>query len=162
MDNRTIVVSFLDSWIAQDVELTVAHVADDFVYALHISNEVLPFGGETRGREEIKSVLYTILADFDYLKYEPVILGVQDDVVRVQVDFIYHHRRTGEDLVGTKRLVIKLDDGLIARIDEYHDVALVEAFMRLARQRVADNDVAAPPELPRPGTGRVPTGCGEA
>jgi ketosteroid isomerase-like protein len=140
MDNQAIVVSFLKCWIAQDVELTVAHAADDVVYALHISKEALPFGGETHGKERIRGVLYAILADFDYLKYEPVILGAQDDMVRVQVSFIYHHRRTGEDLVGSKRLVIKLRDGLIARVDEYHDAALVEAFMRLAQQRLANDE----------------------
>jgi ketosteroid isomerase-like protein len=140
MDNRAVVISFLQSWMAQDVEMTVAHAADDVVYALHISNEALPFGGETHGKERIKGVLYAILADFDYLKYEPVILSVRGDVVRVQVSYVYHHRRTGEDLVGSKRLVIKLKDGLVTRVDEYHDAALVEAFMRLARHRLADDE----------------------
>jgi ketosteroid isomerase-like protein len=140
MGNRDVVISFLTSWIAQDVELTVAHTADDVVYALHISNEALPFGGESHGKERIKGILYAILADFDYRKYEPVILGVRGDVARVQVSFVYHHRRTGEDLVGSKRLVITLRDGLIARVDEYHDAALVEAFMRLTRHRLENDE----------------------
>ena len=76
-------------------------------------------------------------------------------MVRVQVSFVYHHRRTGENLVGTKRLVIRLKDGLIVRVDEYHDAALIEAFMRLTQQREANNEIAAPPELPRTGKGPV-------
>jgi len=69
-------------------------------------------------------------------------------VVRVQVTFIYRHRRSGENLIGTKRMVMRLRDDLIVRIDEYHDAGLVEAFMRLTQQREAANDVPEPPKVP--------------
>ena len=149
MDNRAVVGSFLACWSVQDVEMTVAHVHEDFVYALYISETALPYGGETRGRDNVRAVLYAILAEFDYLRYEPEIISVEGDVVRVAATFVYHHRRTGEDLSGTKRMVFQLSDGRIARIDEYHDAAKVEAFMRLAAQRTEADEVTAPPELPR-------------
>ncbi len=149
MDSRGVVVAVLESWAVQDVERAIAHAAEDIVYALHISDQALPFGGETCGWDAFRNVLYTILADFDYLKYEPVILGVEEDVVRVRVSFAYRHRRTAETLTGTKRMVFKLRDSLVARIDEYHDAAMVEAFMRLTQQREADHEVVQPPELPR-------------
>ena len=158
MDNRAVVGSFLACWSVQDVEMTVAHVHEDFVYALYVSETALPYGGETRGKENVRAVLYAILADFDYLRYEPEIISVEGDVVRVAVEgdvvrvavaFTYHHRRTGEDLSGTKRMVFQLADGLITRIDEYHDAAKVEAFMRLAAQRTEADEVMAPPELPK-------------
>ena len=149
MDNRAVVGSFLACWSVQDVEMTVAHVHDDFVYALYISETALPYGGETRGKDNVRAVLYAILAEFDYLRYDPEIISVEGDVVRVAVAFVYHHRRTGEDLSGTKRMVLQLADGLITRIDEYHDAAKVEAFMRLAAQRTEADEVMAPPELPK-------------
>ncbi|NJO21825.1 MAG: SnoaL-like domain-containing protein, partial [Sphingomonadales bacterium] len=130
MDNLAVVGSFLACWSVQDVEMTVAHVHDDFVYALYISETALPYGGETRGKDNVRAVLYAILAEFDYLCYDPEIVAVEGDVVRVAVTFVYHHRRTGENLSGTKRMVFKLADGVITRIDEYHDAAKVEAFMR--------------------------------
>jgi ketosteroid isomerase-like protein len=149
MDNRAVVGSFLACWSVQDVEMTVAHVHEDFVYALYVSDTALPYGGETRGKENVRAVLYAILAEFDYLRYDPEIISVEGDVVRVAVAFTYHHRRTGENLSGTKRMVFQLADGLVARIDEYHDAAKVEAFMRLAAQRTQADEVAPPPELPR-------------
>ncbi|NJO33495.1 MAG: nuclear transport factor 2 family protein, partial [Rhodospirillales bacterium] len=109
----------------------------------------LPYGGETRGKDNVRAVLYAILAEFDYLRYDPEIVAVEGDVVRVAVTFVYHHRRTGEDLSGTKRMVFKLADGVITRIDEYHDAAKVEAFMRLAAQRTEADEVTAPPKLPK-------------
>jgi ketosteroid isomerase-like protein len=149
MDNRAIVESFLACWSVQDVEMTVAHVHDDFVYALYISETALPYGGETRGKDNVRAVLYAILAEFDYLRYDPEIISVEGDVVRVTAAFVYHHRRTGENLTGTKRMVFRLKDSLITRIDEYHDAAKVEAFMRLAAQRTQADEVASPPELPK-------------
>jgi ketosteroid isomerase-like protein len=149
MGNRAIVGSFLAYWSVQDVEMTVSHVHDDFVYALYISDTALPYGGETRGKDNVRAVLYAILADFDYLSYDPEIIAVEGDVVRTSVAFVYHHRRTGENLSGTKRMVFRLADGLITRIDEYHDAAKVEAFMRLAAQRTEADEVMAPPELPK-------------
>lgn len=149
MDSRAVVDEFLRNWLAQDIEGTVATGAEDIVFALHISNDALPFGGETHGRDACRSLLYTILADFDYLRYEPVVLGEEDGVVRVQVSFHYHHRRTGENLIGTKRLVFKVRDGLIVRLDEYHDAGFVEAFMRLVRHREARNEIVKPPKIPK-------------
>lgn len=149
MDNRAVVESFLACWSVQDVELTIDHVHEDFVYALYISETALPYGGETRGKENVRAVLYAILAEFDYLRYEPEIVAVEGNVVRTSVAFVYHHRRTGENLSGTKRMVLRLKDGFITRIDEYHDAAKVEAFMRLAAQRTEADEVMAPPELPK-------------
>lgn len=149
MDNRAIVESFLACWSVQDVEMTIAHVHDDFVYALYISETALPYGGETRGKDNVRAVLYAILAEFDYLRYDPAIVSIEGDVVRTSVAFVYHHRRTGENLSGTKRMVLQLKDGLITRIDEYHDAAKVEAFMRLTAQRTEANEVTTPPELPK-------------
>ena len=153
MSATAVVDDFLRAWRAQDIDTTLATIADDVVYALHVSNDALPYGGETHGAEALRAVAYAILEEFDYLTYEPVVLGEDEGVVRVQVAFHYHHRRTGENLIGTKRLVFRVESGLIVRIDEYHDAGFVEAFMRLVRHREVHDEVVAPPVLPG---GRIP------
>ena len=156
MGSRAVVESLLACWRVQDVEMAMAHAADDIVYTLFISETALPFAGETRGKTNLRNVLYTILADFDYLQYEPTIVAVEDDVVRVQVQFTYHHRPSGGNLAGSKRMVMTVENDLITRIDEFHDARMVETFMRLAAQRTRDGKVQ-PPELPpastQPATG---------
>lgn len=149
MDNRSLVAAFLAHWRVQDVEMTLAHTSEDIVYALYISEHALPYGGETSGKASIRNVLYAILAEFDYLKYDPTIVAVDDDVVRAQVQFTYHHRLTGENLAGSKRLVFTVRDGLVVRIEEYHDAGMVEAFMRLTAHRTRTNDLPPPPQLPK-------------
>lgn len=149
MDPRAVVAEALKLWGAQDVESTFEYAAEDVVYALHFDEDLAPYAGVTHGREAMKAAFYGMIAEFDYLKWEPVIVGVENDVVRVQTQFFYHHRRTGANLEGSLRTIFTIKDGLIVRCEEFLDRGLVEAFMRLTRQREADNDIVAPPEIPQ-------------
>ncbi len=155
MDRRAIVASFFEYWKAQDVDMALSLATEDVVYNLYLSNSAVPHGGETRGRERCREVLYGVLADFDYLLYAPTIVNDDGDVVRAHVEFRYHHRRTGGLLAGTKRMVFTVTDDLISRVDEYHDAGMVEAFMRLTRHREASNEVTEPPELSKFGRART-------
>ncbi len=129
-----IVEQFNAAWADGNIEAAVALLADDAVYELHISNEVLPFGGETAGRTNIEAVLRQIRAEWEYILYRPRALAHDGDTVRFQVEFMYRHRASGDVLSGRFRLVMRIEDGLIKRADEYHDRAKVEAFMRLVRR----------------------------
>lgn len=148
MDPRELIAETLNVWGTQDVETTFERVADDVVYALHFDEDLAPYAGVTYGKEAMKVAFYGMIAEFDYLKYEPVILGADGDVVRVQTQFRYHHRRTAATLEGSMRTIFTVKDGLIVRCEEYLDRGLVESFMRLTRHREAKNDVVAPPAIP--------------
>jgi hypothetical protein len=131
---REVVVQFNAAWAAGDIEGAMARVADDAVYELHVSDEALPFGGTSEGREAIEATLKRIRTEWDYILYRPMALAETGDIVRFQVEFMYRHVATGEVLSGRFRLVMRVEDGLIKRADEYHDRAKVEAFMRLIGQ----------------------------
>ena len=75
--------------------------------------------------------------------------------MRVQVQFVYHHRETGGNLSGSKRLVFTVKNDLIVRVEEFHDAAMVEAFMRLTAHRALTMDAPSPPERPEHGQGRT-------
>ena len=108
--------------------------AEDAAYTLHISESLLPFAGSTVGREAIGGQLRAMLHDWDYLVFRPGAARAnvdQPDKVHCQVQFIYRHRATGSELSGQMRLVCTVEDGLVKTVDEFHDAALVEAFLRL-------------------------------
>jgi ketosteroid isomerase-like protein len=149
MDAREIVVEVLKLWSAQDIESTFVYVAEDVVYALHFDEELAPFAGVTYGRDAMMGAFYKMIEEFDYLEYKPVIMSVEKDQVRVHTRHRYHHRRTGSEISGSYRTVFTVRDGQIVRCEEYVDRGLVEAFMRLTRQREAANDIVPPPELPK-------------
>lgn len=126
---------FLKVWAAGDLPAAIRYVAEDCVYALYISNEVLPVGGVTAGRANIEATLRQMRDQFDYLLFRPHNFVVNGDTVRMRVEHVYRHRASGELLTGTFRLVLRVNDGLIVRGDEYHDRAMVETFMRLFASR---------------------------
>ncbi len=130
-----VIAQFNKAWEAGDIEGALAFVADDVVYELHVSNELLPFGGQTEGRDAIEATLRRIRDFWEYILYRPLALACHGDVVRFQVEFMYRHRASGEVLSGRFRSVMRVENGLIKRADEYHDRAKVEAFMRLVRGR---------------------------
>ena len=129
--NDVIVHRFTKAWARGDIAETMRYIAQDCAYALHISNEALPFAGETVGRTNIEATLHHIRQKFDYLLYRPFNMHEGDDQVRLQVEFMYRHRASDEMLTGHFRLVLKFREGMIVRGDEYHDRARIEAFMRL-------------------------------
>ncbi len=129
--NGVILQRFVKAWAAGNIPETMRYIAPDCAYALHISNEALPFAGETVGRRDIEATLRHIRDKFEYLLYRPFNIHDEGDRVRLQVEFMYRHRASGEPLSGLFRLVLKFRDGLIVRGDEYHDRARIEAFMRM-------------------------------
>jgi ketosteroid isomerase-like protein len=122
---------FFEAWINNDVDAAMRFVADDAVYALYISKELLPFGGETVGRAGIEAALREARRQFEYLVFRPFRYVTSGGTVRLRVEFMYRHRASGEVLSGRFRMVMEVRGGLILRADEYHDRAMVEAFLRL-------------------------------
>lgn len=148
VEARSVVEALIAVWNTQDVEATLAFVHDDAVYALYVSEEVVPFGGVSNGKDEIRATLFMMLSEFDYLRFDRVIVGVDGDVVKVQTQFKFHHRRTGGNLEGSMRTVFTIEGGLVIRCDEYLDRGLVEAFMAMVRFREERNEILPPPRIP--------------
>ncbi len=147
MNARSVIEAVIKAWSAQDVETTISYCSDDVVYALHISEQAVPFAGASEGKDAVRATLHMMLEMFDYLKFDQWIVGFAGETVRVQTQFKLHHRRTGENLEGSMRTIFTVKNGLMTRCDEYLDEGLVETFMRLVRQREAENDIVAPPRI---------------
>lgn len=132
-DPFAVVTHFNAVWDAGDIDGVLALMADHAEYELHISKDVLPYGGMAAGHADIGEKLRRMRADWDYILYRPFSLAADGSIVRFQVEFMYRHRESGQVLSGRFRLVIRVEVGLIQRVDEFHDRAKVEAFMRLVR-----------------------------
>jgi ketosteroid isomerase-like protein len=149
IDARSVVEAIITIWNTQDVEATLAYIDDDAVYTLYVSEESVPFAGVSNGKDEIRATLFMMLAEFDYLKFDRTIVGVVDDVVKVQTQFKFHHRRTGCNLEGSMRSVFTIgNSGLVVRCDEFMDRGLVEAFMAMVRVRESRHEIVPPPRIP--------------
>lgn len=134
--DRVLIEMSLQYWRAQDVESMLSTYADDIIYNVYTFQEAAPRFAEFSEKEAVRAVLYDILAEFDYLYYASNLIELRDGVARVQSQFVLRHRASGESLSGSKRQRIHVANGEIVRIDEYHDVAMVDAFMRLTKSRL--------------------------
>ncbi len=132
-DPLVVVANFNRVWDTGDIDGALAFIAGDAEYEVHISPEVLPYGGTATGRDAIETTLRCMRTEWEYILYRPFALANDGNIVRFQVEFMYRHRDSGEVLVGRFRFVMRVEDGLIRRVDEFHDRAKVEAFMRLVK-----------------------------
>lgn len=126
-----IVEEYWQVWSRRDKSAALALAADDICYALYVPEEVLPFGGVTRGKASISDRLQTILDIFDTLAYRGHVTQVAGSVVHGRVEYAFRHKMTGEEIDGSMRQVIRIEDGRIVDWQEYTDVERVRAFMRL-------------------------------
>lgn len=138
-DTRAVVERFVAFWSVQDVERTAALFADDAFSEVHFNHTEVGMSGPIRGREKITEGLYRNLAEWHYLTFDADIVAIEGNTGKVQVNFEYEHIKTRLRLSSTMRMVIVVTDGLITRVDCYHDGERVAAFMRLLRAH--DNDV---------------------
>jgi ketosteroid isomerase-like protein len=150
MDSRSVVASFFACWSVQDLEMALSHLHPEVVYTLHNGPDALPFSGSYRGIDSCRDLGYTVLAQFDYIGYEPTIVSAKERVVQVHVVSRLRHRATGNVIEGSQRSVFQVDDGLITRIDIFEDAPRIEAFMKMTAQRMANTALAPTPMLPWP------------
>lgn len=117
----------------EDIQAASSFFAIDADFAVLTPAGAWPFSGKCHGREAIKKRLENVLADFSVERFAapPILAG--DGDLKVQIDFIFRHRASGQVIDGVMRVVARIENGHISRWHEYQDSDRVEAFMRLVR-----------------------------
>ena len=133
-----ILTGFCQAWKTQDLAGALEFVHDDIVYAMFIPQEVVPFGGETRGKPAMADRMRMIIEQFDTLRFEETIIKDENDIGSARVAYTFRHRVTGETVEGFMRLIVRIQNGRMVDFKEYHDVEKVRAFMRLVAHVAAD------------------------
>jgi ketosteroid isomerase-like protein len=95
MDSRAVVTSFFGCWSVQDLEMALVHAHPDIVYVIHNGPDASPLAGVYCGIDQVRELGYRVLAEFDYVRYEPTIVRVDDEIVRARVIFGLRHRASG-------------------------------------------------------------------
>ncbi|MDO9383718.1 MAG: nuclear transport factor 2 family protein [Hyphomicrobiaceae bacterium] len=126
-----IIARFVGLWSQGDLDTAFTLVHDDCEYSLHLSDDLIAIGGVKSGRATIEPALRQIREVFDYLVWRPIKISERDADVRVQLEFLYRHIPSGELLGGNCRFLFRVREGLITRVEEFHDRAKVAAFLRL-------------------------------
>ncbi len=129
---------FCEAWERQDLETSLKFIHRDIVYSMFIPEDVVPFGGETRGKPAMTDRMKTILEQFAMVRFEPILFRKDGDTEYMRVAYEFRHRMTGETIAGVMRIITRIDSGLIHDWKEFHDLEMVKAFMRLIAYKASE------------------------
>jgi ketosteroid isomerase-like protein len=128
---RLVLEALYASWAVKDLKAVLSCCSDDIVFAIHVPPEVMPFAGETRGKDALVPRLQMILDDFDFLQYRPIYIVDEGGALHSQVRYHFRHKATGYDIDGTMRHVWQIEGDQIVRLEEFHDTPRVKTFFEL-------------------------------
>ena len=114
MNNRELVLSYLDSFATGDPEVVAGHVSDDFE-----NIQVGVLGTGCKGKDTYRQRLTNFLADFSDLKYHVEALIVDGDEVAAPYRMTFKQKEQSFDIQGV--MVITVRDGRIAVRRDYWD-----------------------------------------
>jgi ketosteroid isomerase-like protein len=126
------------AWAARDLPATLSVFAPDVVFAIHLPDDVVPFAGEVRGRDQLAPRFQAILDDFDFIEYVPLQITAEGGSFHSRVRFHYRHKATGLEYDGRMRHVWLVEGDKIVRFEEFHDAERVRTFFQLLAQATAE------------------------
>lgn len=127
---REMIQRSVRAWADQDLEAATADLADNVVHALNIDPSIAPFTASAVGKADVRAKFASIMAAFEFEKFEIVALTALPSWGVAQVDLRYRHRATGDTLETQAKLLLRIRDGKIALIEETHDAVRVESYLR--------------------------------
>jgi len=121
----------VSAWANRDLDAVMRTMSDDVVHNLNVDGTLVPFAASVTGKAALREKLQLMLDTFEFGAFVTEGLKIDGSVARAQIKIIYIHFGTGERLNVSFRFIVEQRDGLIVRMDEFHDAAYLEAFVRL-------------------------------
>lgn len=131
-DPEHLITTYYAALARGDVEAVLACFADDIELRIHISPDILPFGGVSVGRQAAEERLRQSVRDWECEKAEAVISGGSDRRIRADCSFAFRHKASGALLEGRLHNLFVVEGGKIRAMDEWLDETAVRAFVAIA------------------------------
>lgn len=126
---RQLLTAVFDDWNKRDVGSMLQYFCDDLVFVEHAGDDADKYKVR-HGRRAFGDYLQSYLDVADC--HSQINLLTWDGIyIRTFIDFTVTLHANGRELEGKFRQVIRLRDGRISHLDEYHDVAGARAFWGL-------------------------------
>lgn len=132
-DDETILASYCADYRARDIIGCLRHFTDDIVFAVYLDPGLVTYAGITIGRRALQRRLEDIDAQIEVTDFRVASAQQTATDLHGSVAFRFVHRRTGQDIAGSFRVIATLRDGKFCRFEAHHDRARFEAFFRLIR-----------------------------
>lgn len=107
----------------------LVHLSDDFRFTLHLPAEALAGAGAAHDKASAARLFEGIIADYDFLRYEPGPIRVTGDTAGVQPRIHYRHKATGKEIETTLVHVWRIRGDKATALDEYVDIPGVASYL---------------------------------
>jgi len=117
MNNRELVLSYLNAFTCGDPDVVVGHVHDDFE-----NIQVSVLGSSCKGKQIYRQRLKKFLTEFSNLEYHPDDLIVEGDRVAAPYTMTFIQNERAFDIQGVMVITIR-DDRIAVRRDYWDGLA---------------------------------------
>lgn len=129
-DTAALLQTIYAAWREQRLADVMKHLDESFHFIMHLPADLVPGGEEPRGKAETLAFLEHLKETYDILFYDQGPIIVADGRATVQPVIRYRHKKSGKMLETKLNHVWRFRDGKAIELDEHHDTAVVEAFLR--------------------------------
>jgi ketosteroid isomerase-like protein len=128
MDNVQFVQSFYAAFARVDIDSVVAASDPDIVWVSNSDSALLPFGGERRGVDGVRSFFRELSANIEIDSYQPREFFCGADFVAVLGRSISRSKGTGEPFEDDWLHLLRISNGKVTEFRIFNDThALVQA-----------------------------------
>lgn len=129
-DERKIVETAHRLWGESNLEGFLTCFTDDIVHSVNVDGQQVPYAASATGKDAVRKRMQLLLDTLEIQAFVIESLIQAAECTKTRVLGYYKHKVTGERLDIFPHFHAYVRDGLIYRLDEFHDAAYVEAFQR--------------------------------
>ncbi len=130
MDTATLLHAIYKAYRENRVADMLGYLDEDFCYVLHLPEEAVAGGDKPRDKAGTAELLEYIHDTYEFLSFDPGPIIASDDKATVHPQIRIRDRRTGTVLETRLVHTWRVKDGKALELDERHDLAKIEAFLK--------------------------------
>lgn len=123
MTTEETIRSAIDAYDRHDIDAVNALIHDDVTYMINAHDG--PYRANCASRDEFWEAVHEILSDWDIASYKMSNLIVSGDQGAAEIDIEMKSRHTGHHMPARLALFLRVKDGQLTEIREYHDTLAV-------------------------------------
>lgn len=123
MTTEDIIRAAVEAYDRGDSAAVAGFLAQDLHYTINANPEIGPYFADTRSTDQFFDAVASIRADWSIDSYKIADLIVSGDRGAAQIAVTITSRHTGRKVDSRLALFMKVRDGQLTEIHEYHDTA---------------------------------------
>ena len=125
LSNRNLMLSVIGALKEGDVAPLFAAASPDIVWKSNAPREFFRFGGPGVGLAELKAHIALIFSQYHFVRFDPMIIVTQDEIVCGQFEIEAYHQRSSRTVKSGIAIRWRVRDGRIVEHEGFSDTASV-------------------------------------